>query len=87
MSVFLIDLVLNFFSAYYDDEDDLIIDRTIIALRYLKSWFFIDFIAIIPFGAIASSTGDMSSLSRLAKLPRLYRLLKMTKYSNSFNIK
>ena len=76
---FLIDLVLNlFFFAYYDLDEELIFDRKKIMKRYLKSWFIVDFIAIIPFNRFYGN--HYNSLSRLARLPRLYRLLKITRY-------
>ena len=46
--IFLMDLVLNFFFAYYDDEYMLVDDRGAIAKNYLRSWFTVDLIAIIP---------------------------------------
>ena len=54
--------------------------RKKIALSYLKTWFFIDSISIIPVSIILDSNKDYTSLARIARLPRLYRLLKMTKY-------
>ena len=78
--LFLADLILNFFFAYYDEDEKLIYDRKKIALKYLTGWFIIDFVAIVPFGLFQSR--DYNSLSRLTRLPRLYRLLKLTKYSS-----
>ena len=43
--IFLIDVGLNFFMAYYDNNNMLITDRKLIARRYLKSWFTIDLIS------------------------------------------
>ena len=77
---FLADMFFNFFMAYYDKTEDLVLDRKRIACRYLKTWFLVDFIAIIPFNYMLKANRDYGSLSRLARLPRLYRLLKMTKY-------
>jgi hypothetical protein len=54
--------------------------RKKIALTYLKTWFFFDFISIIPVSIILDSNKDYTSLARIARLPRLYRVLKMTKY-------
>ena len=45
---FFIDIILNFFTAYYDDNNVLITDKLKIAKRYLKSWFLIDIIGCIP---------------------------------------
>jgi potassium channel len=78
-SVFAIDIILNFFSAYYDSEDNLVTNRKQIALKYLRSWLLVDFLAIIPISLILNSNKDYNSLARVARLPRLYRLLKTAK--------
>ena len=76
---FLIDLILNmFFFAYYDKDEQLIFSRKQIVKKYLKSWFIVDFIAILPLNLIILGK-NYNSLSRLARLPRLYKLLKITK--------
>ena len=80
---FLIDLILNmFFFAYYDVDEELIYDRKKIIKRYLKSWFIIDLLAIIPFSAFYGR--NYNSLSRLARLPRLYKLLKITRLNDIY---
>ena len=50
--VFLVDLILNFFFAYYDDEFMLVDNRETIAKTYLRSWFAVDLVAIIPVSVI-----------------------------------
>lgn len=77
-SLFLIDLVLNFFFAYYDKDFNIIDDRKKIAVIYLKSWFFVDFFAIFPFDIIFQ-VGQYNSMTRILKLPKLYKLIKMTR--------
>ena len=86
-TVFLVDILLNFFFAYHDDEYNLIDDRKVavhlfnvqtISKEYLKSWFFIDLVSILPINLLLR-TGDFNSLARIARLPRLYRLVKMTR--------
>lgn len=88
--LFLIDIVVTFFSAYFDSQQNLIVKRKQIACHYIATWFFIDVIAIIPFNLIFS-TKDISSLVRfsrlsklgkLVKLMRLVRLLKILKDKN-----
>ena len=44
--IFLIDVFVNFLTAYYDDEHKLITDRGRIAKKYLTSWFLIDVLAL-----------------------------------------
>jgi hypothetical protein len=77
--IFIIDIFVNFFSAYLNRDDDLITHRGRIAVHYLTSWFLIDFISVIPISIIIKSAGSFNSLARIARLPRLYRLLKITK--------
>ena len=47
--VFLLDIIINFVSSYFDNEDNLVVEHKKIAINYLKGWFWIDFISIIPF--------------------------------------
>lgn len=77
--LFLTDLILTFFMAYYDEKTyDLVDDRKKIACRYLRFWFIIDLLAVIPI-SLFLNTNDYNSGARLLKLPRLYRLVKMTR--------
>jgi len=46
--LFIIDMILNFFSAIENDHGEITVDRKKIALIYLKSWFFIDLTSSIP---------------------------------------
>lgn len=46
--LFLVDVILNFYMGYYDIHGYLIIEKKKIAMQYLKSWFTIDMIALIP---------------------------------------
>ncbi len=85
--VFGVDIILNFFTAYYDDDYNLITDQSIIIKHYLKGWFFIDFFSILPFSLIMRSARGYSSLTRLARLPRLYKLVKITKLFLKYYIK
>jgi len=78
--LFGVDLVLNFFCAYYDSEENLVKSRRKIVTTYLKGWFIIDFISIFPFYLfINSSSANITKLTRLSKLPKLYKLVKLTK--------
>ena len=76
--VFLLDLVLNFFFAYYDDEFMLVDDRKTITTSYLRSWFVVDLIAIIPVSVIFQFT-DINSVLRVTKATRLYRIVKLVR--------
>ena len=73
-----IDIVLTFFSAYTDEEENLVKNHKKIIKKYLKSWFIIDIISVLPLNAVFKS-GKFSGLTKISKLPKLYRLIKLTK--------
>lgn len=78
--LFLIDIIINFFSAYYDNEENLITDKKVIAKNYLKGWFFIDLVTSIPLDFIIDSqAANINSIVKVSRLPRLYKIFKMTK--------
>ena len=55
---FLIDLILTFFTSVPDEKRVYeITDKEVIAKKYLKGWFWIDLISILPFD-ILLPTGD-----------------------------
>ena len=47
--IFIFDLIVNFYAAFYNKNDELVVDKKLIAKNYLRGWFFLDFIASIPF--------------------------------------
>ena len=47
--LFLIDILVIFNTAYYNEDSEIIDNRKEIASDYLKGWFIIDLLAIIPF--------------------------------------
>lgn len=50
---FLIDLILTFFTSVPDENRVYeITDKEIIAKKYLKGWFWIDLVSILPFDII-----------------------------------
>ena len=86
ISVFFIDMVINFNLAYYDECSRLVYGRRDIARNYMQFWFWIDLVGVFPFYiialAIAGKVGVESTISyqdplnllRLFKLVRLGRL-------------
>ena len=73
-----IDIVLTFFSAYTDEEENLVKNHKKIIKKYLKSWFVIDIISVLPLNNLFKN-GKYSGLTKISKLPKLYRLIKLTK--------
>lgn len=52
-----------------------------IAKNYVyKGWFFVDFIAVFPFGSVIK-TGQATKLLRLLRLPRLFKLVDISRFS------
>ena len=49
---FLVDIIINFTSAYYDDEGNLVNENKKIAKKYATSWFFVDLVASFPINFI-----------------------------------
>ena len=84
--MFLIDIILNFNTAYFDELHDVMDGRLDIAFKYFKGWFLIDFLAILPFEEIiklvthtSGGQGDYNKLMRMTRLSKLYKLVKITR--------
>lgn len=91
---FIVDIPVNFFSAYFDRDLNLITSRKVksiaivliliphqkkIIMHYLFGWFLIDLCAIIPFDLIVGSTNRYQQLLRVTRISRLYSMLKLSK--------
>lgn len=74
-----IDVILNFFTGFYD-ADIFIHELPKIRERYVKSWFFVDLLSTIPFDqllqAVSSASSSLETL-KLLRTIRLFRLLKL----------
>lgn len=57
--IFLLDIVVSFFSAYYNSKFILIDKRKQIAWRYLSTWFLIDVLSIIPLNLFISNSENV----------------------------
>jgi hypothetical protein len=81
--LFIVDLIFNFFTAYEDDNGELVIAKSRIVANYLRGWFTIDAISSAPISLISLIIGDESvskiKYIKLSRLPRLYRLLRLVK--------
>ncbi|KAL4471127.1 hypothetical protein ABPG72_006508 [Tetrahymena utriculariae] len=58
--LFWIDLVINMFSTYYDDDNQLVKSRKVVIINYLKSWFIVDLICCIPIDLILEQFSSTS---------------------------
>ena len=77
--LFFLDFIVNFSSAYYNKEKILIIHRGEIALKYIKSWMIIDFLAWFPIDQIVAAGNSNDSLSKFVRIPKLYRLVRISR--------
>eukprot|EP00742_Colponemidia_sp_Colp-10_P004866 GILJ01005198.1.p1 GENE.GILJ01005198.1~~GILJ01005198.1.p1 ORF type:complete len:869 (+),score=110.14 GILJ01005198.1:173-2779(+) len=85
---FLVDVVVNFFTAFHDRDGVLVTRPRSIARAYLRSWFFIDFLTAIPlseFLALISDSGGVQ-LSRFSRLLRIFRITRLFKLLRLFQI-
>ena len=88
---FFIDMVLIFFSAYFDDNLKLVTDKFVIAKSYLLSWFIIDLLAIFPLHLVLTinentQKEEYNDLVRLSRFGRLYKLFKLARLIRIFKI-
>ena len=80
LDVFLwLDIIINFFSAYTDSEENLVKNHKKIVLTYLKTWFIVDLVSVLPINQMTSGSFTYNKITRISRLPKLYRLIKLTK--------
>ena len=77
------DCIKNFFTGYLDTTGSVVLKPRKIALHYLKGWFLVDFIALIPVDVIMARTDSQSSSAGLSgtetNVLKVMRLLRMAK--------
>lgn len=67
----------------------MVADKKIIAKRYLKFWFWMDLISIIPFDQIlslTSSDGDIGQMAKFTRVGKLYKMIRMVRMVKMFRI-
>jgi len=83
--LFMMDLIMTFNVAIITPQNKLVLDRRIIAVTYLKSWFWLDLAASVPFDLIIqaaseegfSDTGSENSGSNTAGATSLLKGFKL----------
>ncbi|TNV85840.1 hypothetical protein FGO68_gene9701 [Halteria grandinella] len=76
--LFALDMIFNFFTAYYDSDFNIIDDQKMIAWNYMMHWFSIDLLSVIPF-EIFYEVGGFNKMARLSRISKVYRLLRLSK--------
>lgn len=81
-----LDIIVVFFSAFYDEDFYIIDNLKDIARYYLFGWFLLDILAIVPFDHLAAinnddsdSSGNVNAVARIAKLGRMQKLIKLSR--------
>ena len=97
--IFIFDIIFSFFTAYYnEDYDILIVSKKKIALNYISSYFILDVASSIPFSLIAFCYNHLTppektmdkkyqNIQAFGRLGKFYRVLKWTKIFSLFKIK
>ena len=88
-ALFVIDIFLNFFVAVVDPEDgQLVFHHPTIIKTYLKGWFTIDVISVMPFDMLSLifNNGEVGKLKilRVLRLLRLMKLLRILRAGRIF---
>ncbi|KAL7685036.1 putative potassium channel, voltage-dependent, EAG/ELK/ERG, rmlC-like jelly roll [Plasmopara halstedii] len=90
---FLVDILVNFRTAYFDDERKLIYEPRTLFWRYAKGWFLLDLISTVPidelFRAVVGTSNQTlrrfpTKLLRLFRIARLLKLTRLIKLSRVF---
>lgn len=82
----LMDMVLHFYLAFYNRNGIMVLDRRKIMKRYLKTWFILDMVALLPLDVlvlIPSFRGHLPMAQALA-IFRLNRLVSIHKIFRFF---
>ena len=86
--LFLVDILLNMCTSYYNEDYEMVLDRRQIIRHYARFWLWIDGLAFFPFEVpflILQSSGTLTEASfptgvfGMLKLPRLFRLARVFK--------
>ena len=88
-ALFVIDIFLNFFVAIIDPEDgQLVFHHPTIIRTYLKGWFLIDVISVVPFDMVSMFFGSEEvgklKILRILRLLRLMKLLRILRAGRIF---
>ncbi|CAD8125702.1 unnamed protein product [Paramecium sonneborni] len=78
--LFLLDILITFNTAYFNEEGVLIADRQQIATQYVRTWFIFDLMAIFPTDQIFNNEAQkLSQYFKLTRLPRMYKLISISR--------
>jgi hypothetical protein len=76
---FIVDLLLNFYTGYYDEDDMLEMRKNKVAQNYLKFWFWIDCVSCFPIDYVMLLFSDQNNSGSNLKILKILRLVRLTK--------
>ncbi|XP_076169153.1 potassium/sodium hyperpolarization-activated cyclic nucleotide-gated channel 4 [Ptiloglossa arizonensis] len=80
--VFLCDIVIWFFTGYYDYRTKVIVlNPRIVALKYLKNYFVIDFVSVIPIGFVNLIIPNSTWYCTTLNMMKILRIRNIIVYS------
>lgn len=92
-AIFLIDIVFNFRTGWHNDDGRLCFDPKVVAIKYLKLWFWVDLFSVLPYevldtasdvGPHAPPAAEGGSASTLLRVPRMLKLARLVKLAKVF---
>lgn len=87
---FICDMCINFFLAYFSDEEGkYITDLNRIQRKYMCSWFPIDLVSVLPFDVLSFTMpagGENMKQLKILRIVRLLRLIKLLRILKSAKV-
>lgn len=77
--MFFADMVVQFRTAFFAGDGEIVTDPREIAVRYLKTAFLLDLCSTVPIDLVLMSAGNSGGILRSTKLLRTLRLLRLAR--------
>ena len=82
--VFILDIIFQFFLPVPDVRHDapsgeLVRDHAFIAKNYIKGWFLLDVVSVLPFDVMMMIMPDIFSMGPMARSFKLIRIMRLIK--------
>lgn len=88
--IFLVDIVLNFWTGVITDENTVILELKEIRKLYIRKWLTLDIISVFPFDyitlAVFHSNDSLDSVLQASLALRLFRLVKLLSLLRLFRV-
>lgn len=79
---FVLDIFLNFFTAFKKEDGELEVNRRKIAVKYLKTFFILDLLAVLPFEYMQQDN-NVGVVGPAFRFPRIIRIIRLVKVFRS----